>query len=170
MTRRRDIHTVRTGTPTPIPGASRYQVSTARSAGPITATLESPDARLRSHALVLGRLLRRPTPTVARWRAPGFARQVDLVRAHLRVIHSHEALALSYSREHFHVEPVGARPPRPISLLRRSATDVAYAYRWMELAEGHQGGPWLAVVDAGAGMSDAGAGMSDAGAGVSTSA
>jgi hypothetical protein len=52
---------------------------------------------------------------------------------------------LSYSREHFHVDPVGA-PPAPLELLRRSATEVAYAHRWLELDGEGRDGPWITLL------------------------
>lgn len=130
--------------PTESPDSSGAQSSSER---PVAAAVTSPDVRLRTHALVLARLLRTSGTAGARWRAPGFARQVDLVRGHLRPIHSHEALALIYSREHFHVDPVGEVPPPPARLLLRSATDVAYAHRWLELAGLGSLRPWLEIVD-----------------------
>jgi hypothetical protein len=115
------------------------------SRAPTAPSSAAPADRLRTHASVLAGLLSRPDRVPARWRAPGFARQVDLVRAHLRPIRSRESLSLSYSREHFHIDPVGA-PPVPIRLLRRSATDVAYAHRWLELGGEGDEGPWITLL------------------------
>jgi hypothetical protein len=97
-------------------------------------------------AEILCRLLARPEGYPLRWRAPGFGRQVDLVRAHLRPIGSHESLARSYSREHFHIERTGIVPPSPEGLLRRSATDVAYAHRWLELSGRRGEDPWITLL------------------------
>ena len=101
---------------------------------------------LSMQAEILSRLLARPESYPLRWRAPGFCRQVDLVRAHLRPIGSHESLARSYSREHFHIERTGTVPPSPEGLLRRSATDVAYAHRWLELSGRRGEDPWITLL------------------------
>lgn len=113
-----------------IPGASPSTMSSALSA----------------HAEVLFQLLARPDRYPLRWRAPGFGRQVDLVRAHLCPIRSHESLARSYAREHFHTDRTGTVPPSPEGLLRRSATDVAYAHRWLELSGRRGDGPWITLL------------------------
>ena len=101
--------------------------------------------RLMEHAVLLHMWLEMPTRVPARWRSATFARNVDLVRAHLRPILTHEALALSYGREHFHVAAIGP-PPRAPQLISRDATEVAYAVRWLELDRGAALGPWLTVV------------------------
>lgn len=106
----------------------------------------TPDERLQAHGILLARLLRSPARTPQRWRALGFARQVDLVRAHLRPIRSHESLAHSYGREHFHIQATGSATLDARGLLRRSAIEVAYALRWLELADGDSRGPWLSIV------------------------
>ena len=112
---------------------------------PITLT-PAPGDRLDVHATVLARMMQRPDRAPQRWRAPGFARQVELVRSHLRPIQTRATLAMSYAREHFHVDPVGA-PPEPAALMRRSATDVAYALRWLELdGAGDQAAAWLTLL------------------------
>ena len=101
---------------------------------------------LAMHADILSQLLARPDRYPPRWRAPGFGRQVDLVRAHLCPIRSHESLARIYAREHFHMDPTGTVPPSPEGLLRRSATDVAYAHRWLELSGRRADGPWITLL------------------------
>ncbi len=101
---------------------------------------------LSRQAEVLSQLLARPEGYPVRWRAPGFGRQVDLVRAHLRPIRSHESLGRSYAREHFHIDRIGTAPPSPEGLLRRSATDVAYAHRWLELSGRRGEGPWITLL------------------------
>ena len=101
---------------------------------------------LSMHADILYQLLARPEDYPLRWRAPGFGRQVDLVRAHLRPINSHESLDRSYAREHFHIDRIGTAPPSPEGLLRRSATDVAYAHRWLELSGRRDEGPWITLL------------------------
>ncbi len=105
-----------------------------------------PGSPLPTQAEMLSQLLARPESYPARWRAPGFGRQVDLVRAHLRPIRSHESLARSYAREHFHIDRIGTVPPSPEGLLRRSATDVAYAHRWLELSGRRGEGPWITLL------------------------
>lgn len=129
--------------PTSHDGSVTLPVDT-RSA-PSQATSTASEDRLPTHARVLAGLLSHPDRIPSRWRAPGFARQVDLVRAHLRPIRSRESLSLSYSREHFHINPVGAQPV-PLSLLTRSATDVAYAHRWLELGGEGGEGPWVTLL------------------------
>ncbi len=101
---------------------------------------------LAMHADILSQLLARPDRYPPRWRAPGFGRQVDLVRTHLGPIHSHESLARSYAREHFHIDRIGTAPPSPENLLRRSSTDVAYAHRWLELSGRRGGGSWITLL------------------------
>lgn len=104
------------------------------------------DERLRTHGVILAALLTSRARTPQQWRAPGFARQVDLVRAHLWPIRSQESLAHSYAREHFHIQATGSATLDARALLRRSATEVAYALRWLELADGDSRGPWLSIV------------------------
>ncbi len=103
------------------------------------------DGRLRIQARLLERLLDRPDRVPARWATPGFGRLVDLVRAQLGPIISHESLAESYSREHIHRGVVGVMPGSLV-LLRRSPTDVGYAHRWLELAGQAGGEPWATLV------------------------
>lgn len=101
---------------------------------------------LSTHAEVLSQLLARPDRHPVCWRAPGFGRQVDLVRAHLRPIRSHESLAGIYAREHFHMDRTGTAPPSPEGILLRSATDVAYAHRWLELSGRRDDAPWITLL------------------------
>lgn len=101
---------------------------------------------LAVHADILCQLLARPDRYPPRWRAPGFGRQVDLVRTHLAPIHSDESLARSYAREHFHIDRIGTVPPSPEGLLRRSATEVAYAHRWLELSGRRGEGSWITLL------------------------
>ena len=101
--------------------------------------------RLLEHALLLHMWLDRPSGVPARWRSATFARNVDLVRAHLRPIQTHAMLALSYGREHFHVVAIGP-PPRAPQLISRDATEVAYAVRWLELDRRADLGPWHSIV------------------------
>src|SRR5918997_5368559 len=59
----------------------------------------SADTVLRIHADLLDHWLREGRRRPLRWRARAFEREVDLVRMHLRPIHSLEMLAASYGRE-----------------------------------------------------------------------
>src|SRR5262245_61321851 len=90
--------------------------------------------------------LERPTNVPQRWRSAIFARNVDLVRAHLRPIVSQDLLARSYGREHFHIVALGL-PRRAPELISRDATEVAYAVRWLELDRGESLGTWLSIID-----------------------
>jgi hypothetical protein len=115
---------------------------------PVTELNGSPAhlTRLATHAELLAAWLHRPADRLPpRWRTPGFAHSVDLVRAHLRPIRSRESLARSYGREHFQVVSVGDPPPPPV-LLARNATEVAYAMRWLELADDRESVDWIALV------------------------
>ena len=76
--------------------------------------------------------LEQPTQVPPKWRSAPFARNVDLVRAHLQPISSHEMLARSYGREHFHMVAI-AVPIRTPEIISRDATEVAYAVRRLEL-------------------------------------
>lgn len=71
--------------------------------------------------------------TPVRWRAPGFGRRVDQVRSHLEPIHGTDMLAESFSRE--------AAPDESIRL--------AYAIRWLELAETRSIPGWPELLTAG---------------------
>ena len=105
------------------------------------------DDRLASHGELLAAWLARPHRSPARWRTPGFARVVDLVRTHLRPIIARDLLAWSYTREHFHGDPDGPSMARS-SVLRRDATEVAYALRWLELGDERPRPAWLELVSA----------------------
>ena len=71
---------------------------------------------------------RRPADRPAPWSLPGFAREVDLVRLHLRPVATRQVLAASFGREAFHAgPPAGAAPRGPVA--------VAYAIRWLELGD-----------------------------------
>jgi hypothetical protein len=103
------------------------------------------DRRLLEHALLLHLWLEQPTQVPPKWRSAPFARNVDLVRAHLQPISSHEMLARSYEREHFHMVAI-AVPKRAPEVISRDATEVAYAVRWLELDGDTAFGPWLSIV------------------------
>jgi hypothetical protein len=85
----------------------------------------------------------------ARWRLPGFARDVDFVRRQLGPLRDRQMLAASYEREsarlaalrRFAADP--AAPPLPMDPL-----DAAYAIRWLELTSGGALAPWPALLGA----------------------
>jgi hypothetical protein len=88
----------------------------------------SPSRALAYLGLATIRLSRRPTDRPAGWSLPGFAREVDLVRLHLRPIRTRQVLAASFGREAFHAGPASDPPPiGPVG--------VAYAIRWLELGD-----------------------------------
>lgn len=103
------------------------------------------DRRLLERALLLHLWLEQPTQVPPKWRSAPFARNVDLVRAHLQPISSHEMLARSYGREHFHMVAI-AVPRRAPEVISRDATEVAYAVRWLELDRDTKFGPWLSLI------------------------
>lgn len=105
------------------------------------------DRRLLEHALLLHLWLEQPTQVPDKWRNAPFARSVDLVRAHLQPISSHEMLARSYGREHFHMVAI-AVPVRAPEVISRDATEVAYAVRWLELDRDMTFGAWLSIIGA----------------------
>jgi hypothetical protein len=80
----------------------------------------------------------------AQWTGPAFAREVELIRAHLAPIRSRPVLAASFGREAFHGDPSGSGDGSgPVT--------VAYAIRWLELGD-RQARPrwdaWLAECSA----------------------
>jgi hypothetical protein len=81
------------------------------------------------------------------WRSAHFAREADLVRLHLQPIHSLEMLAASYGREAFHrTEPIHQRHAGIVGLTARSAAEVGYAARWLELSGELGATSWLDLV------------------------
>jgi hypothetical protein len=91
-------------------------------------------------------LARRPGP--ARWTAPTFVRELELVRLHLAHLHSRETLVASYGRESFHpVQPVG-RDLKRAHELWVDAVRVAYAIRWPELSDGVRRPEWMRLLGA----------------------
>ena len=69
-----------------------------------------------------------PADRPAAWSLPGFAREVDLVRLHLRPVSTRQVLAASFGREAFHAGPPCASSPKgPVA--------VAYAIRWLEVGD-----------------------------------
>lgn len=115
---------------------------------PTTKVSSPATARLAEHANLLQTWLDRPARMPPRWRSEQFARMVDLVRAHLQPIIARSLLDMSYGQENFHIISIG-RPPQPVVLLSRNATEVAYAVRWLELERGAALGPWLTLLGAG---------------------
>ena len=89
---------------------------------------DSPSRLLAFTALSVIRHSRRPGDRPAAWSLPGFAREVDLVRLHLRPVTSRQILAASFGREAFHAGPSTATTPG-------GAVAVAYAVRWLELGD-----------------------------------
>ncbi|MBA2757861.1 MAG: hypothetical protein H0U37_10555 [Chloroflexi bacterium] len=81
------------------------------------------------------------------WSAPGFARDVDLIRSHLAPVRSRGALAASFSREAFHVSPVPRVLPLEWDVDGPSAVRVAYALRWLELRDGTRKPAWSTLLD-----------------------
>jgi hypothetical protein len=81
--------------------------------------------------LLLASLEGRFTPR--RWRAPGFCRRVEDVRAHLAPIVASDLLEDSFAREAVRSEPIR----------------LAYAIRWLELAESRPMPGWPDLVPAG---------------------
>ena len=90
---------------------------------------ESPSRALALVALAVVRHSRRPSDRPLAWSRPGFAREVDLVRIHLRPVRSRQVLAASFGREAFH-----AGPPTAAAAAGGSVA-VAYAIRWLELGD-----------------------------------
>ena len=100
------------------------------------------EAALERDADRLLRLLTLRTGRPQRWTAPAFAREVELVRGHLRPIRSRELLAASFGREAFHGRPAAGSDVA----LGTSAVRVAYALRWLELGDGGQRDDWRALI------------------------
>jgi len=91
----------------------------------------------------LTRLLELRTGQPARWAAPAFCREVDLVRCHLGPIRTRQMLAASFGREAFH----GQAAPGTDQALGGSAVRVAYALRWLELGDDRQVPSWRALLE-----------------------
>ena len=88
---------------------------------------DSPSHALALVALATIRRSRRPADRPEAWSRPGFAREVDLVRLHLRPIRTRQVLAASFGREAFHAGPPQGGGAGPVG--------VAYALRWLELGD-----------------------------------
>jgi hypothetical protein len=99
----------------------------------------TPARTLALVALATLRRARRADGRPARWAAPVFGREVDLVRLHLAPIRSRLGLAASFGREAFHADAMsdaGEPDAGPVT--------AAYAIRWLELKDGIARGPWEA--------------------------
>jgi hypothetical protein len=90
---------------------------------------DSPGRALALVALATIRHGRRLIDRPAAWSRPGFAREVDLVRLHLRPVRSRQVLAASFGREAFHAGPSRAAGATAAPVA------VAYALRWLELGD-----------------------------------
>ena len=108
--------------------------------------IADPGRRLARSGIVLAHLLA-VGPRPERWSQPGFAREVERIRWHLEPIRSRALLARSFARESFHLR---AAPDAGATLAATPAA-VAYAIRWLELAEGRSARPTPAPGRAGAG-------------------
>lgn len=92
---------------------------------------DSPSRALALTGLATVRHSRRPLDRPSAWSRPGFAREVDLVRAHLRPIRTRQLLAASFGREAFHAgQDSGGSGPQGVGPVA-----VAYAIRWLELGD-----------------------------------
>jgi len=89
---------------------------------------DSPSRALAITALAVIRHSRRPASRPAAWSLPGFIREVDLVRLHLRPVSSRQVLAASFGREAFHAGPSTVTSAG-------GAVAVAYGIRWLELGD-----------------------------------
>lgn len=111
---------------------------------PTAAPAQLPGETLALHAVAVVRFLagpRRPE----RWGLPGFAREVERVRRQLSPILSREMLAASYALESLHMTGVSRGSSGPLrTTLAGSALEVAYAVRWLELADGEERPGWQA--------------------------
>jgi hypothetical protein len=106
------------------------------------APVPAPARALALDALRLLRRLRDPAQRPARWSQPSFAREIELVRSHLAPLRSRKALAASYGREAFHYALDETARDDP------SAVRLAYALRWLELADGVTGPGWSGMWEA----------------------
>jgi hypothetical protein len=104
----------------------------------VAAVVNDPDQALALDAVRLSRLLPVRSRHPARWTAPSFRREVDLVRAHLTPIRTRASLAASFGREAFHGRP----PAGTDRALAESPVRVAYAIRWLELSDGSERPGW----------------------------
>jgi hypothetical protein len=90
---------------------------------------DAPGRALALAALAVIRHSRRPHDRPTAWSRPGFAREVDLVRLHLRPIRTRQVLAASFGREAFHAGSA------PAATVLGGPVAVAYAIHWLELGD-----------------------------------
>src|SRR5262245_44736120 len=95
---------------------------------------DSPSRALALVALAVIRHSRRPADRPSAWTLPGFAREVDLVRLHLRPVGTRQVLAASFGREAFHAGPTTAAAKGGTTAVGGPVA-VAYAIRWLELGD-----------------------------------
>lgn len=100
-----------------------------------------PEVALAIDAEHVEGLLSRRVGRANRWAAPSFAREVEVIRAHLAPIRSTTSLAASFGREAFHHPEQSAASGLGLSAIR-----VAYALRWIELRDGSLLARWAALV------------------------
>ena len=112
------------------PGGGPRSRSIQRPPPPPPFEPDTPGRALALTALATIRHARRPLDRPAAWSLPGFAREVDLVRLHLRPVRSRQVLAASFGREAFHA---GSSIAAGVSA---GPVAVAYALRWLELGDG----------------------------------
>jgi hypothetical protein len=134
------------------PGGPRILPLASPAGAPVPAAPVIPPSLIPAHAAAdraleldaerLLRLLSLRRGRPPRWGAPAFAREVDLVRAHLRPIRERALLASSFGREAFH----GQAAPGSDVALGGSAVRVAYALRWLELGEGLARDDWRSLI------------------------
>lgn len=96
-----------------------------------------------------GEVLRARSGTApARWRLPGFARDVDLVRSQLGPLRDPAMLAASYEREGARLAALRRLAAEPaLPTLPLDPLEAAYAVRWLELTEGGRPlPPWATLV------------------------
>jgi hypothetical protein len=99
----------------------------------------TPARTLTLVALATLRRARRADGRPARWAAPAFGREVDLVRLHLGPIRSRSGLAASFGREAFHADL-----DRDGAGVDTGPVTAAYAIRWLELGNGVRRPAWEA--------------------------
>jgi hypothetical protein len=120
------------------PTRKRAEAGQARITNLVGAAKDDPHQALALDAVRLSRLLAIRSRHPARWQAPSFRREIDLVRAHLSPIRTRASLAASFGREAFHGRP----PAGSARALAESAVRVAYAIRWLELGDGIDRPSW----------------------------
>lgn len=94
----------------------------------------APHRALALDALRLRRGLRNPKERPDLWGGRAFAREVELIRAHLAPLRHRRSLAASFGREAFQSLGAGRDGGTDLSVL--GPIRVAYAIRWLELGLG----------------------------------